>query len=241
MINQKSSAIAQQYRRVEFVFNYFMGGIIVGVILTMLLFLYAHVALGCFSAFILFMLSIAWVSKIKPMQEKLQQLEEWKIPYLYLQQLKEIYPQLDDDQIRWIVEGFKDYLAMHIWEKRHLVMPSQAVDQLWHILLTNHLDYQMLCKQLVGSEIRHVKYDEHDHISIEVQQEALLETWRLSCQINRLDAKNTSILPRLFAVDYVLEFKHDPASQLQLYKESFKKYQVDHQSSSCGGGGCGGD
>jgi uncharacterized membrane protein YgcG len=183
--------------------------------------------------------------------KKLQQLDALKIPVICLQRFKQQYPQLGLKQQRLIEKGFKDYLALHVLTKQAYAMPSKAVDALWHVMLEFPDQYEQFCQQAIGRSLTHQPYSETDTASQNRQRQQLMATWRTSCQLQKLNPRNTHELPRLFAIDLALVWQdghlHDVNNLSQLYARSLQ--DTSSSSSSCGssssssnddsGSGCG--
>lgn len=190
-------------------------------------------------------------------QQKLQRIDEIKIPSFFLQRFKQLYPQIGLKQQRLIEQGFKDYLSLHVLNKQAYAMPSVAVDMLWHVMLEYPEQYKQFCQQTLGRDLTHHPYSDADAPPPEKQRQQLIGSWRASCQLQKLNPRNTSALPRLFAIDLALAWPdgqlHDLSSLRNLYANSLQ--DSSSSSSSCGGsssscssddggsgcgGGCGG-
>lgn len=211
-----------------------------------------------FVSMLIFILSIFWIgagliagililgTKIwrnKKISKQLQTLEEWQVPVKYLDQLQQQLPQSSATQRKWIAEGFKDYLALHMFERTALAMPSYAVDQLWHILLEDPKHYAEICQHLLGRELKHIRYEDESLLASHDQHANLMATWRLSCRLHGFPPDNTETLPRLFAVDFILEIKQDTQNYLSDLKQSYKITNSGNgDGSSCSScSSCGGD
>lgn len=175
--------------------------------------------------------------------KKLQKIEQLKIDPIFWKDLQQQYPQLGLKQRRLIEQGFKDYLALYAMQQQAYAMPSHAVDALWHVMLDHPQHYQQLCKQTIGRKLNHHPYDQS--VTPEQQGKQLLEAWRYSCMLHEYNPRNTSQLPRLFAIDQALNWPNGQHFELKKMTEDYAQYLKEQSSSSsCGGsscGGCGGD
>lgn len=244
-ISIKQSVIAQHYQRFESNHSQFYRKILIAVVIGLAFGFLIHLMFGIIGIIISITIIGVWLNKLKNIQKSLKALNEWQVPQQHLHQLKLSFPELSTQQQDWIVEGFKDYLAMHVWREQHLAMPSYAVDQLWHSLLTDPVGYRALCLKILGRELKHIEYDENNDVPVKARQDAYFQAWCMSCKVNALEARSTSVLPRLFAVDYVLGLKQNPENDLEMNLADLKQYIADNNKSSCGGGSscssCGGD
>lgn len=184
--------------------------------------------------------------------EAFEKLKHWHVPRYYRDQLFVLFPHSSFEQRQWIMEGFKDYLALHVLQKSHLAMPSFAVDQFWHIMLKKPQEYENICQYILGRTLNHSSYTETQHFSAQQKQNAMMQTWRLSCNLHQLNPENTNILSRLFAVDEIMGLTHCAQSNLDTLKNQYWLYRrsgsdASSSSDSCAdgdsscGGGCGGD
>lgn len=186
--------------------------------------------------------------------QALEKIKQWHVPRYYRDQLLVLFPNSTFEQRQWIMEGFKDYLALHVLQKSHLAMPSVAVDQLWHVMLAQPKEYENICQHILGRTLSHYAYTEAQHFSEQDRRNAMMQTWRLSCDLHQLHPENTAILSRLFAVDEVMGLTNHAESYLLALKHQYRLYlrsgsgssfSTNDVSSSDGdsscGGGCGGD
>ncbi|MBH2000796.1 MAG: hypothetical protein I8H98_00835 [Moraxellaceae bacterium] len=176
-------------------------------------------------------------------RDKLERIEQLKIDPMFWDELKQQYPELSLKQRRLIELGFKDYLALHVMQKQAYAMPSHAVDALWHVMLQYPIQYQQLCEQTIGRTLNHSPYD--GTTRPEEQAKQLFEAWKYSCMLHGYNPRNTMQLPRLFAVDQVLDWEYGQLFELAQMTKDFAKYMQSQSSSSscgsscssCGGGG----
>lgn len=180
----------------------------------------------------------------KTRRNKLEKIEQLNIDPIFWNKLKQQYPELSLKQRRLIELGFKDYLALHVMQKQAYAMPSHAVDALWHVMLQYPKHYQQLCEQTIGRTLQHQPYDAN--ITAADQNKQLFESWRISCQLHGFNPRNTSQLPRLFAIDQALNWQGGQDFELQGMTQEFAKYLSSQSNSSsscgsscssCGGGG----
>ncbi len=190
-----------------------------------------------------FILSIAVTNNYQVARQrakKIQQINDLRIDAIFWQPLQQQYPHISLKQRRLIEQGFKDYLALHVMQKRAFAMPSHAVDALWHAMLTFPDRYDKLCKDTLGRPLVHRPYTPNPSSTDAAEQEKqLLEAWRYSCMLHGFDPRNASSLPRLFAIDAALAWAGGQTFDLQQLGTKYAEYLRDQSSSSsCGSSGC---
>ncbi|MDQ9020540.1 hypothetical protein RFI02_05385 [Acinetobacter sichuanensis] len=133
-----------------------------------------------------------------------------QIPDYIWQAFYQRHPNMSLSSKVKIEEGFKDYLALHLWQKKAYAMPSHAVDALWHLLIEEfQCFYFLMCQNTLGYELKHQPHaPQPTRMQKAAQQQQLMNTWQAACQIQYLNPKNTSILPRLFQVDTQVKWEN---------------------------------
>lgn len=184
-------------------------------------------------------------------------IDRYAFPRTIQQKLQEKYPHLNDRQAADVIEGLRDYL--HICNaagKKMVSMPSQAVDVVWHEFILFTMQYQHFCKKALGRFLHHVPA-EAMKTPVSAQQGIKL-AWKIACQREGISPKSPTRLPRLFALDAMLNIPNGFTYQLKCQRNaktagsSCGGYCASHIgcSSGCGtsgcassgsdGGGCGG-
>jgi hypothetical protein len=148
-------------------------------------------------------IGIFWLKARLKRLKKTQVWENFKIPAEVWNVFRQRHPHIQTSSYRFIEDGFKDYLAIHLLYKNAYAMPSHSVDALWHILIEEFDSfYQSMCQNFLGYELVH---QPHDPLPTEAQRAAqkqqLLNTWQSACHLHGLNPQSTQILPRLFQVD----------------------------------------
>lgn len=143
-------------------------------------------------------------------QQKLKKLMAIQIPDYIWQAFYQRHPNMSLSSKVKIEEGFKDYLALHLWQKKAYAMPSHAVDALWHLLIEEFQGfYFLMCQNTLGYELKHQPHaPQPTRMQKAAQQQQLMNTWQAACQIQYLNPKNTSILPHLFQVDTQVKWEN---------------------------------
>jgi hypothetical protein len=123
------------------------------------------------------------------------------------QKLKGKHPQLRDTQLEMIFDGLRDYFHICNQAKGKMVsMPSQAVDDAWHEFILFTLIYQRFCAKGLGRFLHHTPA-EAMRSPVEAQI-GIKRAWQLACVAEGLSRRNPTRLPRLFAIDALLNLEN---------------------------------
>ena len=166
--------------------------------------------------------------------QKLKDLVAIRIPDYIWQAFYQRHPQMSTSSQQLIEEGFKDYLALHLWQKNAYAMPSHAVDALWHLLIEEFQGfYQWMCKNTLGYELKHKPHDtQPTPMQKAAQQQQLMNTWQVACQIHHLDPKTTKTLPRLFQVDAQVKWENGIHFELPLLIAMYMQVLISSSDAS---------
>ena len=91
------------------------------------------------------------------------------------------------------------FLAYLMSGKRHVSMPSQVADDLWHEFILYTREYDAFCRRAFGGFLHHapaVVLSEHRK-----SNEGLRRVWWYCCKYENIDPVNSTRLPLLFALD----------------------------------------
>lgn len=160
-----------------------------------------------YASIIVFLYGFAiWIYLRIKKQTRIDRLQNLVIPNVVWDAFSAVYPQYNARQRQMLTEGFKDYLAIHILQRRNYAMPSHAVDALWHLLLEHYpVFYQQCCLEYLGFELFHCA-----HVSTPSPQQKqaykrqLMATWQKSCHLQGLAVQPGRTFPRLFQIDQQL-------------------------------------
>lgn len=197
--NQTQLQHDSRYAYVITWFTFFKWGTGVTFLHLILYFLFNFYA----SAIVFFCGFACWAYVRIRKQCRIESLKKIVIPTEIWQAFARLHPQYGAEQHRMIAEGFKDYLAIHILQRRNYAMPSHAIDALWHLLLEHRPEfYKQCCLKYLGFELHHLA-----HVSTpSVQQKQtykrqLMATWQKSCHLQGLSVQPVLTFPRLFQID----------------------------------------
>jgi hypothetical protein len=92
------------------------------------------------------------------------------------------------------------FLAYLMSGRRHVSMPSQVVDDLWHEFILYTRDYQDFCAKAFGRFLHHTPAVRLAP-GLKSSNEGLRRVWYQCCKQENINATNPSRLPLLFALD----------------------------------------
>ncbi len=179
----------------------------------------------------------------------MQELENFKFPNRIWLAFKQRHPNIRQSSYPLIEEGFKDYLAIHLWRRGAYAMPSHSVDALWHILIEEFDDfYQSMSQRFLGYELIHKPHDlQVTESQRAAQRQQLFNTWHGACALHGLNPQNTQVLARIFQVDahvrwergliFSLPFMMTMYSQMMSSTSDFPQASA---TSSCSSSSCSG-
>lgn len=196
--------------------------------------------------FMFFMASTNLYAESIRRQRCLARIDAIRLDPLFWQRFGQLYPDVGLRERRLIEQGFKDYIGLHGMNRNPYAMPSHAVDALWHVMLEFPVQYQHLCRQAIGRVLNHRPYDSNSQDNQNDQLQQLCEAWRYSCTLNGLNPRTTTVLPRLFAIDSVLNWPDGQVYMVENMQEQYRQYLKNQSDSSSNGGcsscsSCGGD
>ncbi|MDQ3581815.1 MAG: hypothetical protein M3495_09475 [Pseudomonadota bacterium] len=185
-------------------------------------------------------------------------IDAFLLPNRVARKLKERYPHLDERDISDVFRELKEYFHIIRESKENgneafLSMPSQIVDEAWHEFILCTREYAEFCQRAFGRFLHHTPAESVRNPA--QVQEGLERTWRVACNREGIKPNDAAALPRLFALDAVLEIPDGhhyvlnpdawtgttraavaPGPAVTLDNE--RRHQVSYYG--CGGTGCGG-
>lgn len=156
-----------------------------------------------FPIIIMMIMAFFWFRARLNHVKKIQDLADFKIPNHIWIAFKQRHPNLSPTSYPWIEEGFKDYLAIHMWRRNAYAMPSNSVDALWHLLIEEFDDfYQFMCQNFLGYKLIHKPHEKQPTTAQKTSQKRqLVNTWHGACHLHGLNPQDPQRLPRLFQID----------------------------------------
>lgn len=149
--------------------------------------------------------------RISKNQEKF--ISEYRYPKRIREKIKQHYPHLNDAQVNRVMRGLKEYFVICLMAgDRMVAMPSQVVDIAWHEFILFTRDYNEFCKKALGRFLHHTPTEAMKTRTM--ASDGIKRAWRLSCAREKINPKEPSRLPLLFALDGELAisdgFKYAP-------------------------------
>ncbi len=128
---------------------------------------------------------------------------EWP-PGLYAK-LSEKYPHLRRKDAALVSRGLRQFFVAYLMSgKKHVAMPSQAADELWHEFILYTRAYQEFCGKAFGGFLHHTPA-----IALadgnKQSNEGLRRVWWFCCKYENINAKRPTRVPLLFALDTKLK------------------------------------
>lgn len=156
------------------------------------------------------------------------------------QKLSQKYPHLTEPQLDLVFDGLRDYFCICHMAKRHRVsMPSQVVDDAWHEFILSTRSYQKFCNKALGRFLHHTPAVAMPTPTL--AKDGIKRCWRLACALEQINPKKPERLPRIFAMDGLLNIDHGFNYQLDCKKNPAEGYCAGHIGCSSGCSGSTGD
>jgi len=130
------------------------------------------------------------------------------VPNRVTRKLKERYPHLNERDIGDVISGLKEYfhivrIAIDGDNIGFVSMPSQIVDEAWHEFILCTREYTEFCQRAFGRFLHHTPAEAMKNLA--QAREGLERTWRVACNREGIKPNDPAALPRLFALDTLLE------------------------------------
>jgi hypothetical protein len=194
-------------------------------------------------------------------RRRLHYIDTYDWPPGLLKRLRTHHASLTSAEIDRIGLGLKQFFRAYLkGGRRHVAMPSQAADDLWHEFILYTKAYETFCKNAFGTFLHHTPAaalaPRHKW-----NNEGLRRVWWQACREEGIDPRTPKALPLLFALDgdlkipggyrYVPDCKslrHGGTAGTQC-GAGFSDSSIDGGTDGLGdsggdggdGGGCGGD
>lgn len=146
---------------------------------------------------------VAFIALMTHRRKTVTRREKFICSYVFpkglLERLNDKWPHLTEDQRLLVARGLRQFFLAHAQSGEFVSMPSQAADELWHQFILYTKAYADFCRKAFGHFMHHtpavVLGGEHRN------NDGLLRTWWPACKQEKIDPRNPSILPLLFALD----------------------------------------
>lgn len=148
------------------------------------------------AAFIALIVAAYW-----RLQRRLAFIDSYTWPTGLLHKLQQQYPDLSPAQIHRIDLGLKQFFRAYLrGGHRHVAMPSQAADLLWHEFILYTKSYEAFCRKAFGRFLHHTPAAVLSARQAKTN-EGLRRVWWQACKEERINPKAPITLPLLFAID----------------------------------------
>jgi hypothetical protein len=206
---------------------------------------------------ILAALSIYFFIKSKKQTQNFAYIDEYAFHSGVVKRFTQTRPELSPEEVSTVVLALKDYFKIHNRAAgKFLSMPSQVVDVLWHEFILFTKEYDTFCKGAIGHYLHHVPSEAMQ--DKKVASDGIKNTWVYACELEEINPKNPTKLPRLFLLDKKFNIKNGFYYTRDCSSSTGAAYCASHidgsGSSGCGsssdaqdssnhscGSGCGGD
>ena len=131
-------------------------------------------------------------------------IREYRFPAGLLAKLALQHPQLAVKDQQLVLRGLRKFFLAYLrGGRKHVSMPSQVVDDLWHIFILYTREYNEFCQQAFGHFFHHspagsLGSDQKTNIG-------LRRIWWYSCVEETINPRKPTRLPLLFALDSKLK------------------------------------
>lgn len=133
-------------------------------------------------------------------------IRSFALPKGIFEKLQKRRPELTLKDCQLVNLGLRQFFLAYLQGgRRHIAMPSQVADDLWHEFILYTRQYERFCKKAFGSFFHHtpavvLKTSRQNN-------EGLRRCWRQACKQELINPKLPTRLPLLFALDAKLGIK----------------------------------
>lgn len=184
---------------------------------------------------------VLWQRQSKARREA--HIRDFTLPKGLFDKLCKQHPQLTMKDCHLVAQGLRQFFLAYLQSGcRHVAMPSQVVDDLWHEFILYTKNYEQFCKQAFGQFLHHTPAEALNQS--QRGDAGLRRCWYQACRQENIDPRNPSRLPLLFALDTKLDivngFAYVPdchGVRRQADTGAAAHCGADIGASGCGGGG----
>lgn len=141
---------------------------------------------------------ILWIQVQKSRRENF--IRSYMFPTGLLEKLGKIRPELSLKDQQLVARALRQFFLVYLKSgKKHIAMPSQVVDDLWHEFILYTKSYDQFCRKAFG------QYMHHTPAAVlgksRQNNDGLRRTWWFACLEENINPKKATRLPLLFALD----------------------------------------
>lgn len=127
-------------------------------------------------------------------------LREAPLPQFLKRKLRDAYPHLSQKDGELVERGLRQFFLACLRSRgQFVVMPSRAVDVLWHEFILHTSAYQRWCRDALGFFLHHTPAETLGRRAH--HNDGLRRAWYWACKDEAIDPRHPSRLPLLFALD----------------------------------------
>lgn len=151
--------------------------------------------------------TIYWLRRFSISQSKrIATIESFTLPKDCMDQFKQKHPHLSQQECVLVEQGLRQFfLVARAANQHYVVMPSQAVDDLWQAFILCTHEYVSFCQQAFGRYLQRNPADMAQAASKQIT--SMRACWREACQLEEIIPTKPVRLPLLFALDERLQIK----------------------------------
>ena len=133
-------------------------------------------------------------------QARLEMIRAYPFSQSMRLKFRDVRPDLDSAQEQQVFDGLRDYFILCAQARgRFVSMPSQVADDAWHAFILHTRVYQDFCNKAFGRFLHHTPAEAMSTPTLAT--EGIRRAWYLACALEKINPKQPSRLPRLFALD----------------------------------------
>lgn len=159
-----------------------------------------------FGILLVIALATLWHLRVRHLREA--HIRSFALPKGLYDKLRERHPALSLKECQLVAQGLRQFFLTYLKSgRRHVSMPSQVVDDLWHEFILYTRGYQMFCDKAFGRFLHHTPAAA---LSITSGQSnaGLRRCWWHACRDENINPVKPARLPLLFALDTKLNIRN---------------------------------
>jgi hypothetical protein len=163
-------------------------------------------ALMLFAAILAVALLAVWLALRRA--RRLEYIRSFVLPRGLFDKLRQRHPQLSLKDCQLVAQGLRQFFAAYLQGgKRHVSMPSQVADDLWHEYILYTRNYAEFCRRAFGGFLHHTPAAAMAGAmggattGARASNEGLRRCWWWCCKSENINPRQPTRLPLLFALD----------------------------------------
>ena len=150
---------------------------------------------------LLLVAALAWqIWRLRARARRQAFIESYRWPKGLLAKLMAKHPKLSQRDAELVAQGLRQFFRVYLaGGRKHVAMPSQVADDLWHEFILYTKSYEAFCKQAFGGFFHHTPaavLGANRSINTDLRR-----CWWWACKDENIHPAKPSRLPLLFALD----------------------------------------